>query len=137
MPTADALAHRRRPVAGAGAVAAVAGLLLLAACTSGDGVPDPAVRATTTTEATSTAPPAAEVTVRGVVAGVFASARVVQLNPPVNGFVNVALGVDTEIVRADRTRGGLNDVTPGSTIEAVGRPGTPDTLVARQVTLLG
>jgi len=111
---------------------ATGGLLLLAACSSGDGVPEASPRPTTTT----IAPAAAEVTVRGVVAGVFASARVVQLNPPVNGISNIALTADTELVRSGGARATLNDVSPGATIEAVGRASNADTVVARKVTLL-
>jgi len=106
------------------------GLLLLTACTSGDGVPKAGGGAVTTTAA------AAEVVLRGSVAVVFASARVMQLSPPVNGVANVALTTDTEIVRAGGARATLGDITPGSMIEAVGRPSTAETLVARRITLL-
>jgi hypothetical protein len=106
-------------------------VLLLTACSSGDYSGDPA----------PPAPPAptttlAEVTVRGVVASVAASARVVTLAPPVGGVTNVALTADTEILRANGTRAAAGDIATGATIEATGAPGTPGTLVARRVVLV-
>jgi hypothetical protein len=95
-------------------------------------VPEASPRLTTTT----TAPAAAEVTVRGVVATVAASARVIQLRAPVNGFSDVALSTDTEIVRANGAPVTLNDVMPGANIEAVGRATNAQAIVARKVTLL-
>lgn len=113
----------------------------MAACTSGDGVPPPratppSTSAPTTTTGPTTTASAVEVTVRGTVAGVFASARALQLNPPVNGIENVALTNDTQIVRAGGARATLGDITATSTIEAVGRVTTPGTLLARKITLL-
>jgi hypothetical protein len=49
---------------------------------------------------------------------------------------NLALTVDTEIVRADGSRAGLADVRAGATVEATGRPSTADTVVARRLVLL-
>ena len=103
--------------------------MLLAACSSGHYSSPPAPAATTTTAGP-------EVTVRGVVAGIFASARVVTLREPVSGVSHIALTTDTEVVRANGARAGLGDIAPGSGVEAVGRPGMPDTLVARRVVLL-
>jgi ABC-type Fe3+-hydroxamate transport system substrate-binding protein len=108
-------------------MAAVACAAALAACSSGDGVPAPAPTTSTTV---------ADVTVRGVVATVSASARVVTLGPPVGGVANLALTADTEIVRADGSRAGLADVRAGATVEATGRPSTADTVVARRLVLL-
>jgi hypothetical protein len=105
-------------------------LLVLAACSSGDYTAAPAPTATTTTT------PAAEVTVRGVVSGVFASARVITLAPGVHGITNLALTAETELVRGNGARLGVTDVAAGATVEATGRPGTPGTLVARRVVLL-
>ena len=73
---------------------------------------------------------------RGVVAGTFASARVIGLRAPVNGFVNIALTNETEVVRANGARATLADIGTGANVEAVGRPSTPDTLLARRVALL-
>jgi hypothetical protein len=75
------------------------------------------------------------VTVRGVVASVAASARVVTLAQPVGGVTNVALTADTEVVRSSGARAGAGDIATGATIEATGPPGTPGTLVARRVVL--
>ncbi len=90
----------------------------------------------TTVVTTTPAPVATEITVRGTVAGVFASARVIQLIPPMNGIASVALSADTELVRAGGGRAALNDVMPGATIEAIGLTSAPGTLVARRITVL-
>lgn len=75
-------------------------------------------------------------TVRGVVASVSASAKVVALNPPANGVASVALTTDTVIVRADgTTRASLADVVVGSTVQATGRPSAADTIVASRLIL--
>ncbi len=76
-----------------------------------------------------------EVTIRGTVLSVFASARVIQIDPPVNGYSRVALTADTEYVAADGSEAGLQDVTEGSTVEVTGEPGAPGTLIARRVVL--
>lgn len=73
---------------------------------------------------------------RGVVAGTFASARVITLRAPVGGFANIALTNETEIVRSTGARAALGDIGPGAEVEAVGRASTPDTLLARRVVLL-
>jgi hypothetical protein len=75
--------------------------------------------------------------VRGIVAGTFASARVLTLREPVNGVVNLALAGDTELVRANGARATLSDVVPGTAVEAVGYRPTPDTLLARRILILG
>jgi hypothetical protein len=108
-------------------------LLFLAGCSSGDYTAEPAASAPATT---TSVPMAVESTVRGVVSGVFASARVITLAPPVQGVANVALTTDTELVRANGIRIGVNDIVAGATVEATGRPSTPETLVARRVVLL-
>ena len=78
----------------------------------------------------------AEVTVRGVVAQTLASARVVVLARPVSGIANVALSVDTEVVRANGAKATINDISARATIEATGRPSTADTLLARRIVVL-
>lgn len=93
------------------------------------------VRTTTTVTAGTTA---GELTVRGVVSDVSASARVIRIDPPVNGVANLALTGDTEIVRsgAGGAPGTISDVHMGATVEATGRPSAPDTLVVRRLVLL-
>ena len=71
-----------------------------------------------------------------MVSGVFASARVITLAQPVRGVTNLALTTDTELVRENGNRVGVNDIAAGATVEATGRPSTPDTLVARRLVLL-
>jgi hypothetical protein len=71
--------------------------------------------------------------VRGVVATVSASARVVALAPPVDGVVNLALTIDAEIVRPDGLRVAVGDIVPGAGVEATGRRSSPDTLLTRRL----
>jgi len=108
--------------------------MVMAACGAGDGA-YPRVSTTTIPTTSTTSTTAAEVTVRGVVATVSASARVVTLAAPVNGVTQFALTLDTEIVRLNGVRATLADVAPGVTVEATGRPGTPGTVVARRLVL--
>ena len=75
-------------------------------------------------------------TLRGVVAQTLASARVVVLAETVSGFGSVALTADTEVVRANGAEAAITDIVPRATIEATGRPGTSDTLLAARVVLL-
>ncbi len=94
--------------------------------------------ATTSTTAGSTATTVAgDVTLRGTVLTVFASARVLELDPPVNGYSRVALTSDTEYRLADGSAGSLIDIQEGSTIEVTGEPGSPGSLIARLVVLAG
>lgn len=116
--------------------AAVIAGLLLAACSSGDYNAEPAPPASSAPAPTTTTTVAPEVTVRGVVSGVFASARVITLSPPVRGVANLALTTDTVIVRGNGAAAGVNDISAGATVEATGRPSTAETLVARRVVLL-
>lgn len=114
-------------------------LLLFAGCSSGDytspdPAPAPATVSTTSTTATSTA--GREVTVRGTVAATFASARVVTLQQAVNGYTQLALSTESEVARSNGARAAFSDITAGMTVEAVGRPSTPGTLLARRVVLL-
>jgi hypothetical protein len=103
-------------------------LLLLTACASGDFNSGPPPPTTTTTLAP-------EVTHRVVVAGFSPSARMVNLAQPVDGFTNVALAPDTEIVRANGATAAATDLVPRAPIEVTGRPGAPGTLVARRIVL--
>ncbi len=73
---------------------------------------------------------------RGTVVAVSVSVRMVQLGPAANGFSNVAVTTDTEMVRANGAPLTLGDVTAGAKIEVVGRPRDAMTIVARKVTLL-
>ena len=94
--------------------------------------------ATTSTTTGSTATTVAgEVTLRGTVLTVFASARVLELDPPVDGYSRVALTSDTEYRLADGSPGSLIDVVEGSTIDVTGEPGSPGSLIARLVVLAG
>ncbi|HTJ77339.1 MAG TPA: hypothetical protein VL337_18435 [Acidimicrobiales bacterium] len=107
-----------------------AAFVVLAACSSGDAVPPP-----------RPAPPGssttvADVTVRGVVATVSASARVVALAPVVDGVANLALTIDAEIVRPDGVRVAVGDIAPGARVEATGQRSTPGTLLTRRLVVL-
>jgi hypothetical protein len=85
---------------------------------------------------TTTTTGVAEVTVRGVVAQTLASARVVVLAEPVAGFAHIAFTADTEVVRADGATATITDIVPRALIEATGRPGASDSLLARRIVLL-
>jgi hypothetical protein len=98
--------------------------------------PSSTTSSTRTTATTATTTRGVDVTVRGVVATVSASAKVITLARPVGGVANVALTADTQIVRANGMPASLADVMVGATVEATGRPGTVGTLVARRMTLL-
>jgi hypothetical protein len=111
-------------VRAAAAAGAAALGLVLGACSAGDGAPRPAATTTTTV---------ADVTVRGVVASVSASAKVIAFAAPVAGVTNVALTVDSQILRATGGPATLADVAPGTTVEATGRPSGADTIVARRL----
>lgn len=87
--------------------------------------------------ATTTVSAPGEVTIRGTVLTVFASARVLQLDPPVNGYSRAALTSETECRRADGSPGSFQDVNDGSQVEVTGEPGAPGTLIARRVVLVG
>jgi hypothetical protein len=76
------------------------------------------------------------VTIRGVVASAFASARVVSLVAAVQGFTDIAVTTDTDIRRADGRAASLADVGSGATVEATGRPGTATSLVARRLVIV-
>ena len=80
---------------------------------------------------------AGDVTLRGTVLTVFASARVLELDPPVKGYSKVALTSDTEYRLADGSPGSLVDVDEGSTVDVTGVPGSPGTVIARLVVLVG
>ncbi len=75
-------------------------------------------------------------TVRGVVAQTLTSARVVVLAEAASGFRHLAFTDATEVVRANGAKAALGDIAPGGSIEATGRPGTADSLIARRVVLL-
>jgi hypothetical protein len=77
----------------------------------------------------------ADVTVRGVVASVSASAKVVTLAPAVDGVSSLALAGDAQVIRADGTAATLAAVTAGATVEATGRPSAPGTLLVRRLVL--
>ncbi len=78
-----------------------------------------------------------EVTIRATVLTVFASARVLQLDPPVNGYSRAALTSETEYRLADGSSGSLQDVDDGSKVEVTGEPGAAGTLIARRVVIVG
>jgi len=113
------------------------GLLGTGAC-SDDGSDDtvgPSATTTTTPVATTASP--GTVTVRAKVSSVFASARVLQFEAPADGYDRAALTSDTEYRKADGSPGSLQDVGDGSTVEVTGEPGSPGTLLARLVVVVG
>jgi hypothetical protein len=101
---------------------------VLSGCFSGDYSSEPVAAPTSTT--------AAEVTVRGEVGAFSASARVMALAQPVNGFTSVVVSVDTEVVRSNGATAAVTDLGPRAGVEVSGRPGLPGTLVARRIVIL-
>ena len=73
---------------------------------------------------------------RGEVGVFSASARVITLAKPVEGFASVIVSLDTEVVRSGGAKGEVSDLVPRAGVEVTGRPGVPGTLVARRVVLL-
>jgi hypothetical protein len=74
--------------------------------------------------------------ITGTVKDAFLSARVILLQEPVAGFDSIALTEETELVSADGSVMRLRDTRPGMTIEAFGRPGLSNALIATRVLLL-
>ena len=125
------------------AVAAVvmAGLLGLGACSDGDSETPPPRSTTSSSSVSTSAVPTTtvpgDVTVRGTVLTIFSSARVLQLDPPVDGYSRVALTSETEYRRSDGSVATLADVAEGSTVEVTGTPGAEGSVIARRVVLVG
>jgi len=125
------------------ALVVVAGLVLAGgACSDDDPTTEPPPSSSTsstssTTGGTPVTSAPGEVTIRATVAAVFASAGVIRLVPPVDGYSTAAVGPATEYRRADGSPGVLQDVVDGSTVEVTGEPGAPGALIARSVVILG
>ena len=102
---------------------------MLTACSSGDFKSGPPRPTTTTT--------VREIVVRGTVGVYSPSARVLTLAQPVNGFTNVVLPADVELVRVTGAKAALGDLLPRAIVEITGRPSSiADSLVARRLVLL-
>lgn len=132
-------------------------LVVLASC-NGGGRPAPTTTApratsappttsssetsTTTTPPTSAAPtsapptPAPSVTITATVAAAFASARIVQLAEPVQGYREVAFNASTRYRRADGSPASLADLQPGTRIQVRGTRTSGTTLLASEVVLV-
>ena len=76
------------------------------------------------------------ISITGTVMDVALSARVIMLAEPAEGFSAVALTEATRLVGADGSEITLRDIQPGMTIQATGRPGTSDALIASRVAVL-
>ncbi|MGH9155552.1 MAG: hypothetical protein ACRD1K_06910 [Acidimicrobiales bacterium] len=79
----------------------------------------------------------AEVRIVATVAATFASARVIQLVEPVQGYSEVAFTSATRYRRSSGQAATLADLQPGSRIEVRGTRGSAAALLAREVVLLG
>lgn len=73
---------------------------------------------------------------RGTVGAFSASARVITLAEPVNGFASIVVSLGTELVRPNGLTATVGDLMPRARLEVTGRPGAPGTLVARRIVLL-
>ena len=126
-------------------LAAVAIVLVAGGACSDDGgsgsavpsttVPSDATVATTSTPPTTTSGVAGPITVRGKVSALFASARVLELDPPVDGYSSVALTGATEFRRADGSPATFADVDEGATVVVTGEPGSAGTVIAHLVVI--
>jgi hypothetical protein len=130
-------------------------LVVLAAC-SGSGTPSRTTAPTTATpppttvETTTTLPPVTTsvaattrpattvpgVTITATVAAAFASARIVQLAEPVQGFAEVAFNSSTRYRRANGSPASLADLQPGTRIQVRGTRTSSTTLLATEVILV-
>lgn len=78
-----------------------------------------------------------EITITGTVMDVALSARVIQLEQPVDGIKSIALTDKTKIISVDGEEIGLQSIIHGAQIQATGKIGSPESLVAIQIILLG
>jgi hypothetical protein len=85
----------------------------------------------------SPTPTAEPVTIEGTVLRVALSARVMVLREPAEGFDTVALVEGSEVLSVEGQAAALQDVPPGMTVRATGRPGEPGALLADRVRMLG
>jgi hypothetical protein len=119
-------------------------LIFLASCTAGKN--NPIVPSTTIVSTSEPLPPSTTpipakgaesgITIMGTVMDTSLSARIVMLKEPVEGLGVVALTDESELTSADGSEITLRDMRPGMTIQASGRPGESNALLASQVLVL-
>ena len=119
-------------------------LISLASCTTGKS--NPIVPSTTTVSTSEPLPPSTTpiptkgaesgITIMGTVMDTSLSARIVMLKEPVEGFSVIALTEESELTSTDGSEIALRDIRPGMTIQASGRPGESNALLASQVLVL-
>ncbi len=80
--------------------------------------------------------PGPAVTITGRVKAVAASARVIDFEEPVHGFSEVALLDETQIVGADGSRRSLQDIRPGTVIQASGAADGHGGILARTIRIV-
>lgn len=81
--------------------------------------------------------PVPRVTITGTVRDVSPSAQIIELAEPVEGFQVIALTEETLLTTASDTGATLLDVQPGMRVQAWGKPGTSQALLAYKVVILG
>ena len=122
----------------------VASLFFLASCTMSEGnltasptdpvaVPTPSTPAITVLP-TQTSEPGPNIT--ATVIDVSLSLRVIFLKEPVDGFDSIALTEGSELISENGSVISLRDIQPGFTIQAFGKPGGSNALLARKVIVL-
>lgn len=72
-------------------------------------------------------------TIRGTVMDASASARIIMLEEPDQGFSTIALTDETALLSADGGAIGLTDVRHGDSVKAHGQSGMPGTLLADEI----
>lgn len=75
-------------------------------------------------------------TLSGTVASASPSVRIVTLEAPVEGVSTIALLDDTEVRSSEGAELTLNELQPGTQIEALGHPGDSDALLAVEMRVL-
>jgi hypothetical protein len=83
-----------------------------------------------------TIPAESDVTIEGTVRDVSPSARIITLTKPVEGFGIIALTEESELLSASGDEILLRDLRAGMRIQASGRPGDSQALLADQVLVL-
>jgi hypothetical protein len=83
-----------------------------------------------------TIPAESDVTIEGTVRDVSPSARIITLTEPVEGFGVIALTEESELLSASGDEILLRDLRAGMRIQASGRPGDSQALLADQVLVL-
>lgn len=76
------------------------------------------------------------VLITGTVGSVVLSARVIELQSPVQGFTHIALTQETKLLSVEGGEINLRDLQVGTRIQVLGQPGASGALIAEEVRVL-